>query len=176
MWGWVSIHRTQTECSAHSSPPRIMAWGLAYLSVARLLRTITVGYGRSRMTVMELHFRFLFLLALRTEDDRGLSIDRKASSGGAGHEGGVMAVRLLVSIVDDDESGTQIATGLGQGVRVCGGSIFVGRRVSCFGSCWQDQMPDPRYGYAWDVWTGSSTRAEVAPARNSDCFYYWSRG
>ena len=64
-----------------------------------------------------------------------------------------MAVRLLVSIVDDDESVREIAARPAQGVRVRGRSVFVGRRVSCFGVCWPDQLFDSRYGYAGNVWT-----------------------
>src|SRR5918997_2459444 len=107
MRGWASTRGAWTASSTPSTRPRAAAWASACPSAARSSRVIAAASGRHRTTVRERAFRF----PSPSEPTAGRAPTTLAPSGSLvqpvrspSNEESVMVKRLLVSVVDDDDS------------------------------------------------------------------------
>src|ERR1700730_12487599 len=95
-----------TDYSKRFTQRRLAVWGSDCPSVAPLSRVIMAAYGPHRTMVQEPRFPFLFLAYSRLSRAPGILalLGRSLWPIRNTYEEFVMAMRSLVSVVDDDES------------------------------------------------------------------------
>src|SRR5438132_12370751 len=122
MRGWVSNLKVWTSSSTRSTPRRVAVWGSGSPSVAPLSRVIRAVSGPHRMMVREprLHFSSPQTRGCDGRPQSWRHADACGDGCGADHEGFVMVIRSLVSVVDDDES---VRESLPDLLRECGFAV-----------------------------------------------------